>query len=110
MLDDGVSLGLAKGQAPVGGSRLLEARVRMQQKYLDQFYDLYEDFHIVKLPLLEEEVRGTDALKVFSLNLMKIYVPPQPLALENGAAELVEEVASLRRKVAELEAKLAEKA
>eukprot|EP00798_Chlamydomonas_sp_ICE-L_P008237 gene8237-1503_t len=74
---------------PVGGSRLLEARVRMQQKYLDQFYDLYEDFHIVKLPLLEEEVRGTDALKVFSLNLMKIYVPPQPLAMTSKSSDLL---------------------
>ena len=40
----------------MGGSKLLEARVRMQQKYLEQFYELYEDFHIVKMPLLEEEV------------------------------------------------------
>lgn len=57
----------------VGTSRLLASRVKMQQKYLDQFYDLYEDFHIVKMPLLEEEVRGTDSLKSFSSNLMKPY-------------------------------------
>lgn len=40
-------------------SKLLKARMRMQQKYLDQFYMLYDDFHITKLPLLPEEVNYT---------------------------------------------------
>lgn len=38
-------------------SKLLKARMRMQQKYLDQFYMLYDDFNITKLPLLPEEVK-----------------------------------------------------
>lgn len=39
-------------------SKLLKARMRMQQKYLDQFYMLYDDFNITKLPLLPEEVKS----------------------------------------------------
>ena len=44
-------------------SKLLKARMRMQQKYLDQFYMLYDDFHITKLPLLPQEVSSQKSLQ-----------------------------------------------
>ena len=58
------------GDEEIKASRLLRARVRMQQRYLQQFHELYEDFHITLLPLLEEEVRGVDQIKHFSRMLV----------------------------------------
>jgi len=61
------------GSVVTRGIEILQARQRMQQKYLNQIDELYTDFNVVKMPLLGKEVRGTKALLEFSPNLMTPY-------------------------------------
>jgi arsenite/tail-anchored protein-transporting ATPase len=46
------------------------ARKRMQDRYISQIFELYEDFHVVLMPLLDNEVRGKDSLESFSKLLL----------------------------------------
>lgn len=85
-------------------SKLLKARMRMQQKYIDQFYMLYDDFNITKLPLLPEEVCGVEAMKRFSENFL---TPYKPSFIRGTLDELEMRVSLLRSQLKEAESELA---
>ncbi|KAI4141135.1 MAG: hypothetical protein L6R39_005491 [Caloplaca ligustica] len=53
------------------------ARRKMQKKYLEQIEELYDEFNVVKMPLLVEEVRGKEKLESFSEMLIHPYQPPE---------------------------------
>ncbi len=50
------------------------ARRKMQEKYIVQIKEIYDDFHLVVNPQLDEEVRGIERLKEFGTLLFSGYV------------------------------------
>ena len=52
-----------------------KARRKMQEKYLTQIAEIYDDFHLTINPQLDDEVRGMDSLQVFGGMLFEGYVP-----------------------------------
>ena len=51
------------------------SRRKMQDKYLTQIEEIYDDFHLVINPQLDDEVRGVASLKHFGKLLFNGYVP-----------------------------------
>ncbi|KAK4269667.1 hypothetical protein QN277_022795 [Acacia crassicarpa] len=84
-------------------SKLLKARMKMQQKYLDQFYMLYDDFNITKLPLLPEEVTTVEALKAFSRHFLSPY---QSLSSNDEVERLQRRISALKQQLREAETAL----
>ena len=60
---------------PSENCKKCKARRKMQDKYLTQIQEIYDDFHIVVNPQLDQEVRGIDLLKQFGDLLIKGYTP-----------------------------------
>jgi arsenite-transporting ATPase len=58
------------------------SRIKMQTKYIDQMDMLYIDFHVVKMPLLDTEVRGKESLELFGEMLVTGKPNPNALSLK----------------------------
>ncbi len=84
----------------------------LRQRYLSQFHDLYEDFHVLELPLLADEIRGVDALRDFSSMLMMSEEERRAHVrqAEPDAPDAAAELAQLREENASLRAALSERA
>nr|AFK38868.1 unknown [Medicago truncatula] len=77
--------------------------MKMQQKYLDQFYMLYDDFNIIKLPLLPQEVTGVEALRSFSRHFK---TPYESICSKDQVERLENRVTALQQQLKEAEEEL----
>jgi arsenite-transporting ATPase len=53
------------------------ARYKMQKKYLNQIFELYEDFHVVMMGLERSEIRGIDRLQGYADKLLQQKTLPE---------------------------------
>lgn len=53
------------------------SRYKMQSKYLKQIFELYEDFHVVLMPLERNEIRGISSLENYAQKLLSEQELPQ---------------------------------
>ena len=51
--------------------RMCKSRMKMQQKYLERIEEMFEDFHITKIPLQKNEIRGPKNIENFSKFLLE---------------------------------------
>lgn len=69
-LCDAVRRAILKAYSLEKGWEMCQKKRRMQCKYLAQISDLYsDDFHVVAMPMLGDEVRGVDRLQGFAAML-----------------------------------------
>ena len=51
--------------------KMCKSRTKMQKKYLEKIEEMFEDFHIIKVPLQKNEIRGTKTIEEFGNFLIK---------------------------------------